>query len=98
MSLRTRLVLGVLVLSVVGLVSADVATYVSLRSFLLTRTDRSLETTHRVVETTLLGMDRVRGRLPDADSRRAGGVIQIRNPDGKVIWMYTPGAPAISVR
>ena len=95
MSLRTRLVLGVLVLAVVGLVSADVATYLSLRSFLLTRTDRSLETTHRVVETTLLG----RGpRSPD-DYRTliagAPGVyIQIRDPDGKVI--FTGLTPSIS--
>src|SRR3954468_4580866 len=87
MSLRTRLVLGVLVLAVIGLVSADVATYLSLRSFLLDRTDRSLETAHRVVEATLLG----RGPTTPADGRTlsaaAPGVyIQIRKLDGQVIF------------
>ncbi len=42
LSLRTRLVLGVIVLAAVGLAAADVATYASLRSFLIERTDRSL--------------------------------------------------------
>jgi two-component system OmpR family sensor kinase len=43
LSLRARLVLGVIVLAALGLLLADVATYTSLRSFLLTRVDRSLE-------------------------------------------------------
>jgi two-component system OmpR family sensor kinase len=43
LSLRTRLVLGVIVLSAVGLAAANVATYASLRSFLLDRTDHALE-------------------------------------------------------
>ena len=43
LSLRARLVLGVIVLGAVGLAVANVATYASLRSFLLDRTDASLE-------------------------------------------------------
>ena len=43
LSLRARLILGVIALAAVGLVAADVATYSSLRSFLLDRTDSSLE-------------------------------------------------------
>ena len=97
MSLRTRLVLGVLVLAVIGLVTADVATYLSLRSFLLDRTDRSLETAHRVVEATLLR----RGPTTPADGRTlsaaAPGVyIQIRKPDGQVIFRGL--TPSISGR
>ena len=42
LSLKARLVLGVIVLSAVGLAVADVATYASLRSFLIQRTDESL--------------------------------------------------------
>jgi two-component system OmpR family sensor kinase len=42
MSLRTRLVLGVLVLAAAGLAAADVVTYTSLRSFLIDRTDSTL--------------------------------------------------------
>jgi two-component system OmpR family sensor kinase len=54
LSLRTRLVLGVLVLATVGLVAADIATYTSLRSFLIDRTDNSLASAHREVEAELL--------------------------------------------
>src|SRR5215210_7572041 len=46
MSLRARLVLGVIVLSSIGLATADVATYGSLRSFLVDRTDKSLQDSH----------------------------------------------------
>ena len=53
MSLRRRLVVGVVVLAAIALVGADVATYASLRSFLLSRTDSSLETDHRAVESVL---------------------------------------------
>ena len=46
LSLRTRLVLGVLVLAGVGLAVADAATYTSLRSFLIQRVDNTLEADH----------------------------------------------------
>ncbi len=55
LSLRARLVLGVFVLSAVGLVAADVATYTSLRSFLLHRVDNTLEAGHAQVEITAFG-------------------------------------------
>jgi len=42
LSLRARLVLGVIALAALGLAVADVATYASLRSFLIQRTDQSL--------------------------------------------------------
>jgi two-component system, OmpR family, sensor kinase len=53
MSLRQRVIVGVLVLAAVALVGADVATYISLRSFLLQRTDSSLQTDHTAVENAL---------------------------------------------
>jgi two-component system OmpR family sensor kinase len=43
LSLKARLVLGVIVLAAIGLAAADVATYASLRSFLVQRTDESLQ-------------------------------------------------------
>ena len=55
MSLRARLLLGVIVLAAVGLVAADVATYSSLGSFLIGRTDNSLEQAHLSVEHALGG-------------------------------------------
>lgn len=54
-SLRARLVLGVIVLAALGLVAADVATYASLRSFLLDRTDSTLEASHPNVEAAAFG-------------------------------------------
>ncbi len=43
LSLKARLILGVIVLAGVGLAAADVATYASLRSFLYQRVDQSLQ-------------------------------------------------------
>jgi two-component system OmpR family sensor kinase len=42
LSLRTRLIVGVIALSAIGLVTADAVTYASLRSFLVSRVDSSL--------------------------------------------------------
>ncbi|MGZ4380935.1 MAG: hypothetical protein ACXVZ3_05900, partial [Gaiellaceae bacterium] len=50
MSLRTRLVVGLVALATVGLVAADVATYHSLRSFLIDQKDQALEADHIQVE------------------------------------------------
>jgi two-component system, OmpR family, sensor kinase len=50
LSLKARLVVGVLVLALVGLAAADVATYTSLRSFLVQRVDNTLEAGHRSFE------------------------------------------------
>jgi putative drug exporter of the RND superfamily len=49
-SLRRRLVATLLVLVVLGLVVADVGTYVALRSFLLNRIDRQVKTVTDLVE------------------------------------------------
>jgi two-component system, OmpR family, sensor kinase len=46
LSLKARLILGVIVLAGVGLAAADVATYASLHSFLIQRTDQSLQDNH----------------------------------------------------
>jgi two-component system OmpR family sensor kinase len=50
LSLRARLLIGVLALATVALVAADFATYHELRSFLLTRTDHSLNAAHLTLE------------------------------------------------
>jgi len=55
LSLRTRLVLGVVVLAALGLIAADVATYRSLKSFLVGRIDNTLESTHGGVENAVFG-------------------------------------------
>jgi two-component system OmpR family sensor kinase len=55
LSLRARLLLGVVVLAAAGLVAADAATYTSLRSFLLHRVDTGLEAGHPGVEQRAFG-------------------------------------------
>jgi two-component system, OmpR family, sensor kinase len=50
LSLRARLLLGVVLLAALGLVAADIATYTSLRSFLVHQVDVRLETGHGGVE------------------------------------------------
>src|SRR5438105_6954570 len=83
MSLRRRLVVGVLVLAAIALLGADVATYASLRSFLLSRTDSSLETDHRAVESVLQSAgsscDEVARSVPGASvqlrTRKTGQVV-----------------------
>jgi two-component system OmpR family sensor kinase len=86
LSLRARLVLGVLALAAVGLVAADVATYASLRSFLFDRTDSALDADHRAVEVAIRhaespAQDDIGPLLPVAP----GLYIQIRNQSGQVL-------------
>ena len=50
LSLRTRLILGVIVLAGAGVIAADVATYTQLRSFLVERIDNQLAASHPGVE------------------------------------------------
>ena len=50
LSLKARLILGVLVLATLGLAAADIATYTSLRSFLIQRTDNTLSSDHQAFE------------------------------------------------
>jgi two-component system OmpR family sensor kinase len=53
LSLRARLLLGVIAIAAVGLVAADVATYKALSSFLYDRVDSTLNTVHPAVEAAL---------------------------------------------
>jgi two-component system OmpR family sensor kinase len=50
LSLRARLLLGVVALAAVGLLAADVTTYGELRSFLVSRTDTTLQEEHQAFE------------------------------------------------
>jgi two-component system OmpR family sensor kinase len=54
-SLRSRLLLALGVVAVAALLAADVATYSALRSFLLTRVDQGLQSTHAPIEQALGG-------------------------------------------
>ena len=55
LSLRARLLFGVLVLAAAGLFAADAVTYTSLRSSLLSRVDSTLESEHHGAENAQFG-------------------------------------------
>jgi two-component system OmpR family sensor kinase len=85
LSLRARLVLGVIVLAAAGLAAANVATYTSLRAFLFDRTDDALARSHPPIERSLHD-----GQCPGVDGRPLAGlgpgdVIQLRSEGGKIL-------------
>ena len=84
MSLRTRLVLGVLALAAIGLVVADIATYSSLRSFLFQRTDSALQTNHTAVEGPA-GEALASGDCDVLRDSRQVGFIQVRRVNGQIV-------------
>ena len=89
LSLRARLVLGVVALATVALLAANAATYVSLRSFLLDRVDTSLEAGHLQVEQETLGGGEPThgaGRLGDGGQRGGGQGGGVHAPAQGVDW------------
>ena len=91
LSLRARLVLGVIVLGAIGLAVANVATYASLRSFLLDRTDATLEQASPGIEHELEHSGCSGGRRPPPGVD-PGDFVQVRTADGAVAcsWQLTP--------
>jgi two-component system OmpR family sensor kinase len=89
--LRARLVLGVIVLGAIGLAVANVATYASLRSFLIDRTDASLEQASPGIEHELEHSGCSGGRRPPPGVA-PGDFVQVRTADGTVAcsWQVTP--------
>jgi len=53
LSLRARLILGVIALAATALFAADLVTYTALRSFLISRTDSSLASAHVAVDSAV---------------------------------------------
>jgi two-component system OmpR family sensor kinase len=86
-SLRARLVLGVIVVAALGLAAADVATYTLLRSSLLERMERSVDASAMSVERTLFdgrgGPDHHGPPLLETDR---GDFVQVRSTDGRVLY------------
>jgi two-component system OmpR family sensor kinase len=78
-SLRTRLLVGVIVLAGVGLVAADVATYRALSSYLLGQVDATLNQVH--VGITQGGLFDPRGPLPGSP----GDCLEVRRTSGAVL-------------
>jgi two-component system, OmpR family, sensor kinase len=82
LSLRVRLVLGVLVLGAAGLVVADAFTYTSLRSFLLDRVDSTLTAEHRGAEHA--------GPGGFDQGGTAGDFVEFRAADGSTVLHSFP--------
>ena len=89
LSLRARLVLGVIVLAALGLGAADIATYTSLRSFELKRVDSALDAAHPGVEQALLHGGFGRGNGPGQ---------QQPGPNGGDIGSLTGAVPGYYVQ
>ena len=92
MSLRTRLVLGVIVLAAVGLAAADIATYSSLRTYLYNRVDSTLNAVHPSVESSFFGGDTDRGHQPD-EVAPPGYCVQLRTLAERVLAATCRAAP-----
>src|SRR5581483_2719748 len=89
MTLRTRLTIGLIVLAAAGLVATDVASYMSLRGFLIGRLDNSLESAFHSL-TTELPVGKTQGVNPATITTYEGGVIpgdcvQVRQLSGQVV-------------
>ncbi len=85
LSLRARLLLGVFVLAAAGLAAADVATYTSLRSFLLDRVDSSLEAGHVQAERIAFGEGGDRPRAGPGPPAQGVDWYQVRTLSGAVV-------------
>ncbi|MDX6560404.1 MAG: two-component system, OmpR family, sensor kinase [Gaiellales bacterium] len=85
MSLRARLLLVLVVLSAAGLLAADVATYLTLRSFLLARVDRTLATSAAGISRTPGPPDAGIERLARLGVLTPGMYVEIRGSDGSVL-------------
>jgi len=78
-SLRTRLLVGVIVLAGVGLVAADVATYRALSSYLLGQVDNTLNQVHVGIENGVF--ENPTGPLPVSP----GDCLELRRKSGAVL-------------
>jgi two-component system OmpR family sensor kinase len=87
LSLRARLILGVIALAAIGLVSADAVTYASLRSFLVSRVDSALAADEHFGGGSDGGGDGQRSGPPDV-------AMQYRSVDGTRIITTIPARPA----
>jgi two-component system, OmpR family, sensor kinase len=85
LSLRARLVLGVIVLAAVGLIAADIATYTSLRSFLFDRIDNTIDAAHQGVEAAVFGGGSGPAPFQTLTATVPGDCIQVRRLDGSVV-------------
>ena len=94
MSLRARLLVGLIGLAALGLVASDIASATALRSYLLRRTDSQLQGARLPVQRRFFDRGPL-GDVPPVRPPRAGGesdVFFIARPDpaGTVLVQFTP--------
>lgn len=90
LSLRGRLLIGVISLVVVGLLVSDVATYATLQSSLLARIDQQLTARSTVDTAVAVIASQCRGRGADnASAFPAGTITELIGVDGSVILPCT---------
>lgn len=92
LSLRARLLLGVVLLAALGLVAADVATYQSLGDYLLSRVDNTLNAVHPGVEQTMFGGGHDQHGGPD-ELAPPGYCVQLRTLGGRTLESPCQEAP-----
>ncbi len=102
-SLRTRLVAITTLLAAVGLIVAGIATYAALRSFLLDRVDRTLETSSDGVARALTrggpgGRPGGLGALGQAGQLTPGLYVEVRDRQGAKIFGQTLAPPGEEAR
>lgn len=105
MSLRGRLLLAVGAVALIALLTADVATYSSLKNFLYDRVDQSLDSAQQPLEQGLNGEDHGPrgGGPPDAGRLAPGTFVEIRDSNDTASFttparfrggdQYTPDVP-----
>jgi two-component system OmpR family sensor kinase len=92
LSLRARLLLGVVLLAALGLAAADVATYKSLSDYLLSRVDNTLNAVHPGVEQTMFGGAHDQHGGPD-ELAPPGYCVQLRTLGGRILESPCQEAP-----
>jgi two-component system OmpR family sensor kinase len=96
MSLRARLLAGVLVMTAVGLLAAGGVTYLALRSFLLGRVDQQLMAARASVGDSLRQTDT--STVDKATLDRVAppiAFVEIRNAAGKIVAVHYPSSLGI---
>jgi two-component system OmpR family sensor kinase len=88
-SLRARLLAGVVVLAAVGLVAADIATYASLHSFLVSRLDRTVSASaHALARSTAFRGAPDQGELDQLASSTPNSYVGLVAPNGSIRWEF----------
>jgi len=96
MSLRLRLLVALVPLFVVGLAIADVATYASLSSFLTSRVDEQLLSSHPVVAGALTHAGVSPGGSGSGGERGGGGSPDVAIPPGTFGEILTPAGAVVA--